>query len=370
MDLSTARKALDKAKIALMSKSDTVFFTTLCFSMVHEITEEVDTAATNGECIKYNPSFLMSLTDEERVFLMVHEAMHVALLHLIRRGDRDPEKWNMAADYVINLMLVDRGFKMPKDGLLDRLFAGMDTVQVYDLLPNNPPFGCPMLDIQAPGEQSPEEVQQAEQRIQDIVVRAALQSKMAGDKPGTIPGDIQIYLDKLLNPILPWDKLLRRFMMDLAKTDYSWRKPNRRYMPEYHLPTLYGEKLGHIAIAVDTSGSVSDKDFHRFVSEINGVLKKLKPSQISLIQFDTMIKSIDVVKTERQLGQVNFHGRGGTRINQVIEWAAKEKPLVLVVFSDGEFHHYHTNPKCPVLWMIHGNKKFTAPYGKVIHYEV
>lgn len=368
MSLQDANKALDKAKIGLMSKPDSAFFTTLCFSFRIVFDDTQPTAYVNDTTIGINPQFFLSLSEEERIFVLVHECMHPALMHTVRRGDRCPDKWNIAGDHVINLMLLERGFKMPDWVLKDAKYKGMSTLQVYDLLPDNP--GQPRMQDLPPGPQSAEGQKQAEQHITDIIMRAATQSAMSGDKPGTIPGDIQIFLDEYLNPILPWDKLLRKFFNQFAKTDYTWKRPNRRFMPEHILPTLYGITLGEIAVAVDTSGSVSDSDFHRFISEVNGIMKKLKPSQITLLQFDTRIHKKDVLKSVSDLQQVTFHGRGGTNVSEVIQWARDNKPVALLVFSDGEFRHVMPAPKCPVLWVIHNNKKFTAPYGKVIHYNI
>ena len=358
-------KALDKAKIALMSKADSAFFTTVCFSLKHIWDEAIPTACTNGAEIRYNPKFFLSLTEHERVFVLVHEAMHVALLHITRLQGRNRQKWNMAADYVINLMLVDRGFTLPKGGLLDKSFAGMSTEQVYDLIPDQQAEDYPM-DI----EEAFGELTNVEENIKEILVRASVASKMAGDKAGSIPGDIQIYLDKLLKPKLPWKIILRRFIQAFAKDDYTFTRPNRRFFPKHILPGLKSEKLIDLAIAVDTSGSVSDEEFKRFVSETSGILKMMQPDNMTLIQFDTKLKSIDTLKNVRDLTQVTFTGRGGTKIGPVLDWAKENKPQLLLVFSDGEFYWPGDKLNSPTLWMIHNNKDFKAPFGQVIHYEV
>lgn len=358
-------KALDKAKIALMSKADSAFFTTVCFSLKHIWDETIPTACTNGTEIRYNPKFFLSMNEHERVFVLVHEAMHVALLHITRLQGRNHQKWNMAADYVINLMLVDRGFTLPKGGLLEKSYAGLSTEQVYDLIPDHQAEDYPM-DI----EEAFGELTNVEENIKEILVRASVASKMAGDKAGSIPGDIQIYLDKLLKPKLPWKIILRRFIQAFAKDDYTFTRPNRRFFPKHILPGLKSEKLIDLAIAVDTSGSVSDEEFKRFVTETSGILKMMQPDEMTLIQFDTKLKSIDTIKNLRDLTQVTFTGRGGTKIGPVLDWAKENKPQLLLVFSDGEFHWPGDTLKSPTLWMIHNNKGFQAPFGQVIHYEV
>jgi predicted metal-dependent peptidase len=369
--LTPAKEALDKAKIRLMGKADSVFFTTLCFSMKHVWSIEVPTAACNGKTIYWNPSFFMSLGGpEEHVFLLLHETMHAAYLHMdpVRMNGRCPDKWNIACDHVINLQLIARGFKMPTGanaGFADPIYTGLSAEEVYKLLPANP--GKPnMVDLMAP----PGDLEQIRSDMQDILVRASIQSKMSEDKVGTIPGEIEIFLNKLLSPKLPWHRILQKYLQAFAKDDYTFKKPNRRFFPKHHLPSLFSVSLIDLAIAVDTSGSVSDTDFLRFISETHGILKMMKPKKISFLQFDTEIKSVHQLKSIRDLEKVAFTGRGGTYITPVIEWANENKPQLLLVFTDGGFSFYGLETSVNTLWLIHENTNFRAPFGKTIHYTI
>ena len=360
------QKAYDKAKIGLMTKPDTTFFTTIVFSLKLIWDWDISTAATDGSAIRINPDFFMSLSPDERIFLMVHEAMHVALLHMIRLGERSHKKWNIACDHYINLLLLERGFKMPRNGLADPKYKGLSSDEIYALLPDTPPNDDFQMDLEPPKD-PPKDLTH---EVEDILIRAALQSKIQSDAPGTIPGDIEIFLNKLLNPKLPWQQILRKYIQNLTKHDYSWRKPNRRFLPQYYLPSMHSEKLMDIAIAVDASGSVSDDDFKVFVSETHGILKMMKPDKITLIQFDRNIKSVDSISNIRDLMNVKFIGRGGTSIEPVMNWADKHKPKLLLVFTDGEFNFYNTDYKTNTVFLIHNNPRFKSPYGKVIHYEI
>ena len=359
-------KALSKAKIQLMARPDSAFFTAVCFSLKHVWGEEIPTACTDGTAIHFNPSFFMGLGLEERLFLLLHETLHVAYLHIdkVRRGTRDPHKWNIAADHVINLQLIERGFKMPASGLADMQYAGKSTEEVYDLLPDDPTVEVPMDLVE--GKQSTEELNE---QVKEILVRASIQSKMSGDKPGSIPGDIQIFLDRLLEPKLPWNRILQKFLHTFAKNDYTFKKPNRRFFPKHHLPSLHSEALMDIAVAVDISGSVSDAEFNRFVSEICSIFKMIKPEKITLIQFDTKIKSTHNLKNIQSLMQVEFRGRGGTNVTPVIEWVNQNNPQLVLIFTDGEFDAPKISTKNQVIWLIHNNPEFNAPFGKAIHYE-
>lgn len=396
MDLKLAQKALDKAKVALMSKPDTTFFTTVLFSLKFSWDMSCPTAMTNGIELRINPVFWMNQPADIHPLILLHEVGHVIFLHCTPRiGKRDPEKWNIAGDFVINGMYADRGWNIPDGWLYDKAFTSLSTEQVYDRLPPNPP-PPPMSDISiggmppppgADGQKSPPPPgggdgqgnqdkqggmtpEQIETKIQEILIRASLQSKIAGDKPGSVPGMVEIYLDRLLNPKLPWQTILRRFLNDRIKDDYSWRKPNRRFFPDYHLPSMYSEGLSHLAFAVDTSGSVSDSDFQRFISEIHGVMKQFKPARLTLIQFDTCIKSIDTISTVQDLMRVKFHGRGGTHIKEVMDWAEKEKPQALLLFTDGGFRQIPYKMKTPIVWLIHDNPRWQGIFGKTIHYEM
>lgn len=363
---TAAQKALDKAKIQLMARPDSAFFTTVCFSMKHLFSDEIPTACTDGTTIKFNPDFFLRLDIKQQLFVLVHETLHVCFMHMLRRGSREPRRWNVAGDYVINQLLHDRGYTLTEGALYAPQYAGMSTEQVYDLLEDQPLPPCDMDIVGSEGSKPKEEL---ENEISNILVRAAIQSKLQNNTPGSIPSDIQIYLDNLLNPKLPWHQILRKYTNQLAKADYSFRRPNRRFFPDNYLPSLHSETLMNIAIAVDSSGSVSDADFKQFVSEVYTILKRLKPKEITLIQFDCSIKSIDKVTSPADLMKLKFTGRGGTDIEPVMEWADQHKPQLLLLFSDGEFYFRRTSYKPPMVWLIHNNEPFTAPFGKVIHYK-
>lgn len=365
--MSAHQKALDKAKIQLMSQPDSAFFTSVCFSMKHIWDETIPTACTNGIEIRYSPQFFMEQSAEEQVFLLLHETLHVALQHMTRLNGRDPRKWNIAADYVINYMLVARGFKMPKGGLYDKQYAGYSADEVYDMLPEDPKEELPMDDLESPG--SDADIADTQEKLDDILVRASIQSKMAGDAPGTIPGEIELYINSLLNPKLPWHAILRKWMTKLSKTDYTWRRPNRRFFPKHYLPSQYSQSLCDIAVAADISGSVTDDQFLQFASEVYAIIKKEQPDTLKFILFDTEIKSINDIKTAEDLKNVKFTGRGGTNIEPVIEWAKENKPHLLVIFTDGGFRNNLPDPRIPIVWVINDNPGYTARWGKTIHFD-
>lgn len=372
---------LAKAKIGLMATPESVFFSTLLFGMKFVWDDTQPTAWTTGIKLGLNRRFFLSMTPEERIGVLVHECCHPAYMHIERRGNRDHDLFNDAADHVINLDLEARGFKLPSFRLADPRFAFMSTEEVYNILYAEKQQGAPqepngIPDLRQPGEgesgESPMSGEEIKRALDDILVRAVVQSKMAGEKAGTIPGEIELYIDKLLNPKLPWQSILRKWLKSLSKFDYSWKRPNRRFLPKHYLPSLWSEgAMVDFQAWVDISGSETDDDFTRFISELAGIMKMMKPKKIELGQFDTRIQSITTVRSIQELEGVEFHGRGGTRITQVLDHIEKTKPKVAMIFTDGGFNMDRANIKggVNILWMIHDNPTWSAPFGKVIHYK-
>lgn len=369
------KRALDRAKVGLMQKRDSAFFTTIVFSLKFQWDDSHPTAYTNGIVLGFNPHFFMSMSPDERIGVMVHEAMHVAYMHMGRLMGRDMDIWTQACDHVINLQLLARGFELPHFRLADPRFNDMSAEQVYDILMAEKKQGKPMpqnvmQDLRSPpSDDSQQGQKEFEKHVQDILIRARIHSRMQGDAPGTIPGGIDYYLDKLLNPKLPWQTILRKYLRIFNKNDYTWTRPNRRFMPEHYLPSLHNESLIDLVTFVDISGSVSDYEFTRIVTEVASVFRMMKPKKITLIQFDTNIKSVIEVRSVQELKQVKFTGRGGTRIGPVLDWVEEHKPQLSMIFTDGHFRMDRSEHKHETVWLINDNAGWTAPFGKVIHYS-
>lgn len=77
----------------------------------------IDTAATDGECVYYNPQFVNSLNSDEQVFLFAHEICHIAFDHIFRREGKIKELWNIATDGVINAFLMQDGLPLIEGGV-------------------------------------------------------------------------------------------------------------------------------------------------------------------------------------------------------------------------------------------------------------
>jgi predicted metal-dependent peptidase len=123
---------IQKARTALLL--DHPFFGSLLFRLGGRASGSIQTMATDGLSLFYNPEFVETLNSAELAGVLAHEVMHPALQHHTRRGDRDRKRWNMACDYAINPLLLDAGLTLPKDVLIDHRFRGMSAERIYNLI--------------------------------------------------------------------------------------------------------------------------------------------------------------------------------------------------------------------------------------------
>ena len=123
---------IQKARTALLL--DHPFFGSLLFRLGGRASNSIQTMATDGVSLFYNPVFVETLNAAELAGVLAHEVMHPALQHHTRRGDRDRKRWNMACDYAINPLLLDAGLMLPKDVLIEHRFRGMSAERIYNLI--------------------------------------------------------------------------------------------------------------------------------------------------------------------------------------------------------------------------------------------
>ena len=357
------KELLTKAKTALIL--DQPFYATLLLSMPLVEDSGVKTFAVNGETIRYNKEFLESLSLGETTFVLAHEVMHCVLQHMYRRGSRDPKRWNIAGDYIINEILVsDRVGNMPKGALYNPALVaqGKGTSEgVYDLLPDDTKDES--LDDCQDGatEGSAESAQkQAEMRVKII------QAASAAKAHGQLSAGLQRIVKDATKTRTDWKSVLRRFLSERARTDLSYAKPKRRYLADdIYLPSLIGEKLGEILIAVDCSGSIDEKQLNEFAAEIKAICSDVAPSKLHVVYFDSEITHHDTFGPDDAV-EIRAHGGGGTAFSPIFEFAAKQaiEPSACVVLTDLDCSDFGQAPAYPVLWA--STRREQAPFGEVV----
>lgn len=387
LDYSMLDRLFDRTKTKVFLGRNAAFLGPLMCSMNFSWTEDIETACTNGITLWWNPHFYLAMEPEVRETILLHELWHPALLHHLRRGERNSQIWNWAADIVINNMLDDEGYSFGTfKPWMDHQFDGCTTEEVYDALYQRQqdelaamfgnfqwvnPFsgqGDPS-DMEGPPGSSSGDDASIGNIILNNVVAASHSANMSGC--GNVPGETEVMLKRFLAPKLPWEQILFNFFNELAQQDYSWARPNRRFQDLY-LPGLVDDEggLAHLMYFLDVSGSISDGDLIRFHSEFKYVKEHFEPEKMTMVQFDTKIQKEDVFLKEDPFEETKIKGRGGTSLVCVREHILEHRPTAVVVFSDLDCPPMEALPpnlNIPIIWIGLNAGKTKVNQGTLVH---
>lgn len=376
--LARSEEKVLMSKTAMLSRPEFIFFTSILLKLRIIFDMRVPTACTNGRVIKFNPVFLEDYSQKETAFILMHELMHVIYKHVGRLNGRDHKLWNVACDYVINYEISNLGFTRPKCALYDPKFADKTADEVYFILFQdqlaNPNKERPEPDHDDIDENmSDADAQKLSDEIDDLIVAGGVAASNAGEKAvGNVPGDLLRRYKELTTATIPWTLLLHRFLQGKAKNDYSMRMPSRRHLAHgLYMPSLYSENLEQIDFAIDTSGSVSPDMLEKFISEVAGIFSAFTPEAIGIMQFDHELKTRDMVHSIDDFKKITYSGGGGTDVLPVLEAFRDNEAKVLVVITDGWFHHDKSwNPSKPVIWVVYDNPTWQPVFGEVVHFDM
>jgi len=369
------------------------------------------TSATDAKFFYYNPSFIDILSNDQTKFVLIHEALHCALTHFARRGNRTKHKWDLACDFAINPLLVTEGFIPPINVPVFHKYKGMIAEEIYPMIDDNidsVPMDQHLYDdtndttaqseggmredslqqhnsqdsskkdvktnnstnsyssnndfAEKPKPLSPDEAQQLSAKWQKNLASSAQLAQQAGK----LDGEFAKLIDFFLQPQMSWHSLLAQYMSSLARDDFSYSRPSRR-SGEAILPSLRSSQID-ITVAIDTSGSISQEEINEFISEINAIKSNIR-SSITLVACDNKIsnkliwhyEAWDELKFPATLG-----GGGGTNFNPVFDYIAQQdnQSSVLIYFTDAKGMFPEFEPNYPVMWLIKG--KHTIPWGSRI----
>lgn len=381
-------RLLDRTKSKLFMDDNSAFLAPLLCSMEFRWTESIPTAATDGLTVWWNPKDFLGCTERGRVSSLLHELKHVMRLHNVRQGDRCPDKWNEACDIANNRELIAEGYGIDgwwKEGIGPTPNCPHEVEEdIYDWLPKpggggqqgqptpGSAGGCTCSGVlQVPG--GP----QAQQQVVNNVV-AAIHAADTAKAIGAVPGRVREIIKNFLEPVIPWQTMIDKWLTEKLDMSYSWRRPNRRYHHAgIYLPSRFTDesKLQHMACFQDVSGSVTQDDIIRFNSELKFLWETYKPDLMTIIQYDTEIQKVDVLKEGDPYTEIEIIGRGGTCPVCIRNWIIENKPSAVIIFSDMCMAPMEALPAdCPtdkdILWVAvgpHANKDYEIPHGTMIH---
>jgi len=326
-----------------------------------------------------NPEFWNSLPDKHKQGLLQHELLHIGFFHITNKNDGyDHLLANISQDIEIN-QFIDKDY-LPEGGCTLESFADMNLPPkagwhvYYDLLKKeegqNSESGQKLQRMREAYDQGQGQTSMGElvpdhstwddfdnlsdaekklinKQVEHILAEIAEQVEKSR---GNIPGHFKNLLEKIKTkepPKFDWKGYVRRFAGGSQKiyTKKLRRKYNKRFEEN---PGLKIKPKRHLLVAVDTSGSVSNKELQEFFVEIDHIYKT--GSDVTIIQCDTSISYIGEYKPNQE---IQIHGRGGTSFDAVLEYynANSRKYTCLMYLTDGECDTDIT-VKGKMLWVI------------------
>ena len=357
------------------------------------------TAAVDGRNLYFNTQFFNAMNNKEIEFVIAHEILHCVFDHLGRRDERNPMLYNIAADYIVNNLLVrDRIGEKPSivDCYQDFKYEGWSSEEVYDELfkeaeKNGQEFLEQLgemldehLDLEGDGTEednkdgkgrpkySKGELDQIKDEIKEAMINAA---QTAG--AGNVPGGVQRLIKQLTEPKMNWRELLRQQIQSTIKSDYTFARPSRKgWHTGAILPGMNFQDTIDICVSIDMSGSIGDDQAKDFLSEIKGIMDEYKDYKIKVWCFDTAVYNEEDFTADggRDLSEYEVLGGGGTDF--MVNWTYMKdndiQPKKFIMFTDGyAWDSWGDSEYCETIFIIHSNhnKNLEGPFGITAHYE-
>lgn len=369
------------------------FLSVLTFKLkIREVGKEsgIDTAATDGTRLFYNPEFINTLANAELIGLLAHEVFHCAFLHPYRRGSRDPVLFNIAADLIINQILHECGYALPKGALLDnsRRWSEMTVEEAYAILWEEAKknSSCSLASSgkagmkatgefkdsgslsDAEGEQSDSEGVTEENSDTDWQM-AREQAAMTAKRQGKLPASLERVIGEARKPKPDWREQLRRFIQNVLPQDYTWLRPNKNYISQdIYMPGIHRENCPKFSMGIDTSGSVDQVLLDQFASEVQEIMNQMRPEKVEIIYCDAEINDIAEFDCDDEL-VLYPHGGGGTSFIPVFDYIDNcvERPACVFYFTDLMGSFPEEEPEYPVLWVVPEHyADYEIPWGEKI----
>lgn len=375
------------------------FYGLLLMHMIYAVSEEIETACTDGVRITFGIDFLDSLSDSELDFVMMHEILHVVLQHCFRGDVEDPEAYNIAADIVVNSnIMLENGMKassitLSKYGIAMHVAPDgkegheYTAEQVYAMLPknlnkkgNNKSPGSAVggakkenkkgnnkspgsADGRAKKEIAKDKHQpvwvwddhsqwgkyEEDDTLRDVWVKRfedaaeAIKIRDPSNARGLLPAFAERILKELKKTQTDWRTILNDFIQEEV-VDYSFTPPDRRFDDSpFFLPDFNGkeDRVEDILFMIDTSGSMSDDMIAAAYSEVKEAIDQFNGKLKGWLGFfDAAIIKPQPFSDENEFKTIKPAGGGGTDFQIIFEYVfhhmSDKLPASIIILSDGD----------------------------------
>jgi len=308
--------------------------------------------------------------------VLEHEVLHIVFGHLFLVF-QDHVRGNVAVDLVVNSYI--QKDRLPENCCFPDKYGfdeGKSALWYYTHLQSNPEyqkqcksgaFGVEgMMSHVVSSHSKWEDIADdpiAQEFAKDIVRKS---KEMCNNSYGDIHGDVVAQIDLLLKmdkPLVPWSKILRMFVASCAESslDYTIKRISKRFNCR---PGTRKEDILEIAVAIDTSGSISDDDLRTFFNEIRWIWKN--GCKVTIYEADSDVCAVYPFKGKFN-GEV--HGRGGTDLEPALIAVEKKRFDALIYFTDFYAPEISKQYRTPTLWVLTSDMtpdQYPAKWGKHI----
>ena len=380
------------------------FYASLLFRLEIKPSLEIDTMATDGKSILYNPLWVITLTVAEVAGVLAHEVAHVAYCHHLRRDGRDHKYWNAACDYAINGGLISAGFVLPEGGLYDKAYVGKSSEWIYTQIFPKPEDQPSNSDDGADGDQDQDnEDNPGAGSVSNNGAYVETAPSLGDDSEQGIEGSSPSNSDNTEsdeaeqgNPVdddplvCPWGEVLDGVDDDGKALDEATKAEEERKVREAVAEAVHREKKINIGSAgkgwlrdVEKSLQASEIPWYQIITEhlidnrvtdqsyarINRRLlsRGLKlPSDVRTPNGE-LVLAIDTScsLTDAELADIEVH------VNEIVE--VIEPNIVHVVYCDTTVKHSDTFDRGDYVKLkFHGGggTEFNPPFNWVVHHEI
>lgn len=357
------------------------------------------TLATDGRNFYFNYGFVNKLTPKEAEFGFAHEVLHNVFDHMGRRDGRDPQLSNIAADFATNQILKDERIGTVPTFIQifqDDRYRGKAYEEIYaDLEERSVKIDLGSLgellddhldgegddegggeggDEEGKGKGRPKLSAEEKKQIRDEIKEAMVAAAQAAGA-GKVPAGVARLISDFTEPKMDWRQLLRMNIQSILKSNFSFQRPNRK---SQHcgavLPGMMNEETIDVSVAIDMSGSISDKQAKDFLSEVKGIMEEYKDFKLDLWCFDTEVYNYASFTGDSADDIMSYEVKGGGGTDFEANWNfMKEEgiePKKFIMFTDGyPCGSWGDENYCDTLFIVHGNDAIIAPFGQTAHYK-
>jgi predicted metal-dependent peptidase len=393
------REKLITARVGLLLRAS--FFGNLATRLkLVNADEWCPTAATDGRHFYYNTRFVNMLKPKEIEFLFGHEVLHCVYDHFGRRGDRDPQLFNIANDYCVNADLKKHRvgeFITSVPCLYESKYEGLSSEEIYDDLYENAEkidigslidklldehidgdeegSGSGGKDGDTKGNGRPKLSKAERDAIKDEIKEAVLAAAAASDGAGNLPAGVKRLIQDMTAPKMDWRELLRMQLESTIKSDYTWMRNSRRgWHMDAVMPGMQLDPMIDIAVSIDASGSMGDAMLKDILTETQGIMDSFPAYKLHILSFDTKVYNPRQYDSENLDSLIDYeiHGGGGTDFDCVFEYFKQEdiQPKRHIMFTDGyPCGSWGDEQYCDTVFIMHGTTSIVPPFGQYAYYE-